>query len=483
MKSRLFLKKVKWLFPEILVFLLLFSLFSFRLPSSYHFDSDFGRDLMWMYDIAHGKITLLGPKLSFGGYHLGPYYYYLFVPFFVLSKFFPWGVLLGNAFIFAFLTTVVFYLFRSNWGFHKAFLSILILSLTPFYLYSARSPGNAFSYLPFLLLFISLLSFYPHIIKKKAFSAILGFLFGFILNFHPVSFLYLLPFCFLHFIFYRKYWKQTFLFFVFGVVESFTPLILFELKHNFIMFKNTFVYKSYKVFTQGSSPASITKPSKNPIINLSVINKLSKGQIWPQVLILFLLNLFLFKFAQKSKITKLAFYSFSFTLGLFSILLRFQVASHYLFPLYLSAVFSTMILLADVKTKYSLPFLYVWAFLVLMNFPKHLYLPARRNFNTLWQDTKILEGKLPAKNFNIVVIRETPLAILGYEYRYILRLLGYKSDGEFSYNRSKYLLVVSEKGEINVEDYKSWELDQFGKKILIKKIKAPGRIFYLFKKA
>jgi len=90
----------------VLLFLILFALFSFKLVGSYNFDSDFGRDLMWMYDIAYGRFTLLGPKLSFGGYYLGPYYYYIFVPFLALTKFLPPGVLLANAAFFAFFLTL-----------------------------------------------------------------------------------------------------------------------------------------------------------------------------------------------------------------------------------------------------------------------------------------------------------------------------------------------------------------------------------------
>lgn len=468
---------------EIFVFLILFFLFSFKLALSYHFDSDFGRDLMWMHDIAHGKITLLGPKLSFGGYYLGPYYYYLFVPFLSLTKFFPSGVLLGNAFLFALTNTIIFYLVKKNFGLLKALFAISIITLSPFYLFSARSPGNAFSYLHFLFLLIFSILIYPSVIKKPALSFLTGLLTGIILNFHPVTLLYLAPLIGLS-LYTQKLSRKSLIPLILGIALSFSPTILFELRHNFSMFRNTFIYKSYKTFTQGNSPASIVHPSKNPFVNFFLINKLSKGFLTPNLLAVFFLNLILFLTGKKTRAIKISFFSFISTLILFSLLLRFQVAIHYLFPLYTAALASLIFLLLNLKNKIFYIFINIGLLLLLaVNFPKHLYKPASRTFQSLWRDTKLLKEKLPKEGFNVVVIRETPLAILGYEYRYILRLLGYKSDDEFSYKRSKYLLVVSEKGEININDYKSWELSEFGKKRLIKKIKGKRLIFYVFVKS
>lgn len=88
---------------------------------------------------------------------------------------------------------------------------------------------------------------------------------------------------------------------------------------------------------------------------------------------------------------------------------------------------------------------------------------------------------LPRSNFNIIILHESGI-VLGYEYRYMMRVLGYHADDEFSYQESKYLLAISEKGEINWERENSWESDQFGKKSLLKKYSDGNRIWYLFKK-
>lgn len=92
----------------IIFFLFILIIFLYRVVFSYNYDSDFGRDLMWMYDILHGKITLLGPKLSFGGYYVGPYYYYIFAPFLFLSGYSPNLVIIANSFFSALFLTILF---------------------------------------------------------------------------------------------------------------------------------------------------------------------------------------------------------------------------------------------------------------------------------------------------------------------------------------------------------------------------------------
>ena len=66
----------------IMFFIFFYNLFySFRMEPNYNYDSDFGRDLLRMYEILNGKPTLIGPQLSVAGLHMAPYSYYIFAPF------------------------------------------------------------------------------------------------------------------------------------------------------------------------------------------------------------------------------------------------------------------------------------------------------------------------------------------------------------------------------------------------------------------
>ncbi|OGG26738.1 hypothetical protein A2960_01025 [Candidatus Gottesmanbacteria bacterium RIFCSPLOWO2_01_FULL_39_12b] len=135
------------------------------------------------------------------------------------------------------------------------------------------------------------------------------------------------------------------------------------------------------------------------------------------------------------------------------------------------------------KLYISLILLTVFMFLTLSQFPKDLYRKSADSFPVMLEQARKASSQLdlPRNNFNIIILREQG-GILGYEYRYLMRVLGYRADDEFSYQLSKYLLSISEKGEINWQRENSWELDQFGKKTLLKKHSEGKSIWYLFKK-
>ncbi len=132
------MQKVKPYLPEILLFVSLLLLFTFHISSAFSFDFDFGRDLLAMNNILHGKLTLLGPKLSFGGYYVAPYYFYFFSPFLLLSHFLPTGVLLANAIVFALSLTIAFSLIERHTNSLFALLVTLWVAVTPYILFSVQ---------------------------------------------------------------------------------------------------------------------------------------------------------------------------------------------------------------------------------------------------------------------------------------------------------------------------------------------------------
>ncbi len=85
-----------------------FFLVSFKIEESLIFHSDFARDLFNILKISQGNHTLLGPKLSFGGLYPASYYFYLFVPAFLLSGFNIESIVYFNAFLFAFAISYFF---------------------------------------------------------------------------------------------------------------------------------------------------------------------------------------------------------------------------------------------------------------------------------------------------------------------------------------------------------------------------------------
>ena len=183
--------KMKFL-PGVFLFLFLSGIFffkittSYRMPASYNYDSDFGRDLLMMYRINQGKHILIGPQLSFAGVHLGSYPFYLFAPFLRMGNYAYQSVVMANALFFTIGFILLFFYLSQKLGIGYSMLSVLWLSTTPYIILAARSPGNAFSYLIFLVwYFIALYSIQRFSYMR---SILLGIFGGVIVHFHPISF-------------------------------------------------------------------------------------------------------------------------------------------------------------------------------------------------------------------------------------------------------------------------------------------------------
>src|SRR5690242_5825225 len=63
----------------------------YRIGDYLTFLGDEGRDVLVVWNILHGHLTLLGPTASVGGFFLGPIYYYFMTPFLWLFNYNPVG--------------------------------------------------------------------------------------------------------------------------------------------------------------------------------------------------------------------------------------------------------------------------------------------------------------------------------------------------------------------------------------------------------
>jgi 4-amino-4-deoxy-L-arabinose transferase-like glycosyltransferase len=89
------------------------------------FLGDEGRDaLVWLHMLRNGKFTLIGPQTSIGNMYLGPLFYYLMFPFYLL--FGTPGPSIGTA-IFAGMTTFLLWYAGKEWFSEKAGLSAAFL--------------------------------------------------------------------------------------------------------------------------------------------------------------------------------------------------------------------------------------------------------------------------------------------------------------------------------------------------------------------
>ncbi|HPT65934.1 MAG TPA: hypothetical protein PK257_01305 [Candidatus Woesebacteria bacterium] len=489
-----FIKKYQHLIIACFLFLIISIVYLYKIIPSYNYDSDFGRDLNDILQITRGKMSLIGPKLSFGGIHAGPYYYYLFAPVLKIFSLKPESMIIFNALIFLIILAISFgIILKSNLkNKYSWLLGATWIFLSPFMIYSGRRPGNAFSYLA--LLFVLLIIFPWVLNKNKLFLGLIyGFFVGVVINFHLINLLIFTPLILITFVFYifKKDWKKILLTFLMclGILISFGPLLLFEARHNFVQFKNTFIDKSYIMFVDNKNLVDPLPTSSNRLLNFWLLQK--HFTTWSQIsfLVLFILTIVLLIIRWK-KIdfpTKIYIFSSLFAFILLVLIAKSQVAIHYFFPFILAIQVSLIILISNLSPKISSKIFLLFLIISLIKFPKWFYSPVTRTIDNYRNFTNKLTSSDLFKNIdsqiNVFCARETPVAILGWEYRYFMELNGYKVLAPTLFNQANQLLIIKEaRNSDNIDSLKSWELDEFGPRVLNKTIEIDGRKIFLFDK-
>lgn len=207
----------------------------YRIGDYMTFLGDEGRDALivkrMIYD---GEFTLLGPITSVGLMHLGPIYYYFMAPFLWAFRLDPIGPAIMVA-VFSLATIILIWKISEEFfNLRVAMIASLLYALSPLAIIHAHSSWN-----PNILPFWGLLIIYGlmKVIIKKQFlwSLVVGLSLGIALQLHYIALVYLpvIAFCLILFRRQIKFIKSTVLILTGGLV-TFSPFIIFELRHNFI---------------------------------------------------------------------------------------------------------------------------------------------------------------------------------------------------------------------------------------------------------
>ncbi|MBL7078567.1 hypothetical protein ISS42_02835 [Candidatus Shapirobacteria bacterium] len=254
----LVLKRKDWL--PIALFgslLLLFSFFRFyNLPKRIIFNWDQERDALAIKEIISlKKLTLIGPRvLGPGGFFLAPYFFYLLLPFYFVFNLYPQAIISFIIFInLTFFLTSFFVLKRI----FNTRISFWFLSLWSIISWTINADTISWNPLLVPLLVLILLFALDQFFRKKQLKTIffIGLIFGLGANFH-IQFLLLLPFVFPVII---NAWKKgRSLFFkgslclAAGIFLPFLPLVVFDLRHNFLNFN---LWRDFAVGTANATQA------------------------------------------------------------------------------------------------------------------------------------------------------------------------------------------------------------------------------------
>ncbi|MCL4416621.1 MAG: glycosyltransferase family 39 protein [Actinobacteria bacterium] len=251
----------------ILTLLLAAFLRLFRIADYMTFLGDEGRDVLRVYEILHGKLTLLGPTSSVGGFFLGPIYYYFMAPFLWLFNYNPVGPAVMVALIGVATVFLIYKFSKELFNYKVGLIASTLYAISPLVIAYSRSSWN-----PNPLPFFSLLALYViyKAVEKKSLKYFFtgGFFLGIAMQLHYLAIflgviivLYIFILEFLSkFNFKQKSSSlvRTYTFIILGFLIGWSPFLAFEIRHGFLNFNKIFDFILYSGNTGTNSNFFLT---------------------------------------------------------------------------------------------------------------------------------------------------------------------------------------------------------------------------------
>ncbi|GEM_PF-2816580 len=226
--------------PLIVILIISLAIRLFRIDTLTTFGADLGQDIEKIWQILHGHFTLLGPQISrFNGstLYLGPLYYYLEVPFLLLTKFDPIGIATSMILVKLAMTFFVYKISQKIANDRLAIFAALISALSPYWISSLGPPSPAY-FVPLISAFVLYLLLKLQEIKSKRGARYIylaiGALIGATINFHYLGLVLAVP-TIIYLVAYRRQLFTSISLTTLGFIISILPLALFELRHQFFL--------------------------------------------------------------------------------------------------------------------------------------------------------------------------------------------------------------------------------------------------------
>jgi len=225
----------------LLISILAFSLFlrTYRASILTGFYFDQGRDAKIIWDLWHqNRFFLIGPTTGIEGIFLGPAYYYLIAPFYLLGGGNPVAASWGLAVICVLGIFVVYRIGKDFFNPSSGLLAALLISFSLSLVQSHRWLSNPTPLFLFSALAVWLILKIVHGSKSEWSWLILGFVLGISLQFEAASAVFFLPAVILIFLVFRKsiYWKiKSLIHLAFSFLITLIPQLLFDFRHDHIL--------------------------------------------------------------------------------------------------------------------------------------------------------------------------------------------------------------------------------------------------------
>lgn len=420
--------KKNWLLILILVIGAFLRLY--RIGDYMTFLGDEGRDVIIVRRLlVNFDPILIGPGTSIGNMYLGPLYYYMIAPALLLANFSPVGpaifvALLGIA------TIYFVYRVAKEWFTPRAgLIAALLYAVSPTVIIHSHSSWN-----PNIMPFFSLLSVYSvwKVWKEKNYKwlAVLGVSYAVVLQSHYLGIL-LLP-AIIIFLFLSRPPTRYILIVISLFALLMSPLVLFDLRHNFMNLK---ALKVFLMYSNGSFSFNFIT-NLWPTFKLVITRLLAGGNDVVGTILAVIVILSVLKYKPKFTWVFMAF-------GILGLsLYKYEIYDHYfgfLFPVVFILIGG---LLEHVNQKAL--FLIV-GFLVFVNLQNSsLWLSPNRQLERAQEVAEKIKQESEGKKFNLAVIADR-----NYEdgYQYFLEkdgLLILEIDAQVSESVANQLFVVCE---------------------------------------
>jgi len=139
-------KIIRTIIPVILISIFLFLRF-YKIDTSLFFTNDMGRDLLVLWDFIHNhQLILLGPQTSALPISQSPLYFYLLLPFYLISGQYFLSANLALAFIY-----ISLFIFKPRVSSYLFLVTFYLISIHPQYILQGRFVWNPSLVTPFLI--------------------------------------------------------------------------------------------------------------------------------------------------------------------------------------------------------------------------------------------------------------------------------------------------------------------------------------------
>lgn len=435
----------------------------YKLTGFVTFLGDQGRDAIIIKRI----ITLehfpaIGPPTSVGQVYLGPFYYYFIAPWLLLSNFNPIGLAVGVAFFSSIYLLINYLIVKELFDKKIALISTILLSFS-----SVLIDFSRFSWNPNLLPLFTLLTIYFVIKSLKTnkwyYFALSGTFLSFSIQLHYLSLFLIPPIGLIMGYFLINNFKNIkkiifhFSLLIFNFLLFSSPLIIFDLRHNFL---NS---KLFLALFQSSGTSLLTKFNSLfdsfYFLNLYSFNiNLNKFLVY--LLLFFLFITFITIAKQKSHLKTLLLFFILVMLGMS--LYNGPKHPHYfglIYPFYYVIISYFLVFPKDSLWEKFLTIFFVFGF-IFLNFQKYPY------FRNPPNNQIVLAKNVAQKIFDNVkkekfTVTALPEKYSDSTYRYFLEIWRKRAIEKDSLEKSNELFVVCEKKCTPIIGNPQWDIAYF----------------------